>query len=462
MRIALIVDHPQRDLPGLTLVAHRLCREGMRCFLIPFDMQPQEVLAVRPDFVLLNFLRRTNESFAWNLTRLGIRFGVLDTEGALLKSVATYGSTIAHNQRVREQAVFFSSWGRCFAKEVCSFGWYREDQVRVTGCPRFDYYAAPWRQAVWQWTPQTLSRDGGWVLINGSFPMANPMFQSPGEEIDMYVKRFGLHRKAIVDYQENQRRTLMGLVELTNRLARRFPDISFVYRPHPFERLSTYEPLLERRDNLRLVRTGTVDGWIVRSRAVIQRSCSTAIEAALVGVPALSPTWIPTNPQPLPEAVSVPCRSEEELVVTLESIWEGRFQTPVGLQERLDRLVEDWFYRIDGMAHERVAVCILRSLPNESSWERLPEWRSAYYGARLRGQSLRSMTSGMVRTWLGITQQGSPQRWQESEKHFDATQVERLVQAISACASNGSGKKSQRVGVKKTQGDSVELFPISP
>ncbi|MFP3938680.1 MAG: hypothetical protein ACLF0P_00085 [Thermoanaerobaculia bacterium] len=28
MRIALVVDHPQRDLPGLVLLAGRLCQEG--------------------------------------------------------------------------------------------------------------------------------------------------------------------------------------------------------------------------------------------------------------------------------------------------------------------------------------------------------------------------------------------------------------------------------------------------
>ena len=69
-RVALLVDNPYRDLPGLVLVATRLCQEGVICYLVPFNLQGSEIWALAPDFVLLNYLRTVNEGFAHQLALL--------------------------------------------------------------------------------------------------------------------------------------------------------------------------------------------------------------------------------------------------------------------------------------------------------------------------------------------------------------------------------------------------------
>src|SRR5437870_5118836 len=81
MRVVLIVDNIHRDLPGLLLVAMRLCRYGATCYLVPFNLRESETWALAPDFVLLNYLRKRNEVFARRLMDAGIQVGVLDTEG---------------------------------------------------------------------------------------------------------------------------------------------------------------------------------------------------------------------------------------------------------------------------------------------------------------------------------------------------------------------------------------------
>jgi surface carbohydrate biosynthesis protein len=478
-RVALIVDNPYRDLPGLVLVATRLCQQGVTCYLVPFNLQNHEISFLTPDFVLLNYLRKTNESFAWYLTKLGIGFGILDTEGAVYQSLDAFAWTMATNPYVRKQASVFCSWGPRFAEHASSAGWYGADQMIVTGSPRFDYYAAPWRQAALRVTADTGRYGSGLVLVNGSFPIANPQFQSPEAEVEMYVKHFGMDRRDVLASQRSQRGAMLELVALVNRLAERFSRVAFVYRPHPFENLSTYKRLLKRRDNLRLIKSGTVDGWILRSRAVIQWSCSTAIEAAIAGVPALSPAWIPARAQPLAESVSVLCVSEDELTQTLESILEHRFQPSEAIGKRLVRLIKEWFFQIDGRAHERVADGILRSL--ETGAKRRPRfsWRDSYYGWRLRGESLRSVAGAFLRKVLGLPHNWSFRQfavipssypWEQSEKFFNADQVRLLVDAIQLCARNGTRETLRKIGVQQAQergdyrsryheGRSVTLFP---
>ena len=479
-RVVLIVDNPYRDLPGLVLVAHRLCQAGVICYLVPFNLQGSEIWPLAPDVVLLNYLRRTNETFARTLTQAGIPFGVLDTEGGVLTKIENYALTMAEDADVRSQAACFCSWGPRLAEHASKAGWYRQEQMTVTGAPRFDFYTEPWRQVALQTAGYAQRYKGNLILINGSFPLANPGFQSPEAEVEMYVERFGRPRDTLLASQQVQHRAMCGVAALANRLAHRFPSVTFVYRPHPFERMETYEQLLESHPNLHLIKTGTVDGWILRSKAVIQRTCSTAFEAGMAGVPVLSPAWIPAHKVPAIEDVSLQCSSEDELVETMEAILAGRFRPTASIRERLTEVIHDWFFRIDGRAHARVTDAILHSLDAHGGQVRLDKCRDIAYGLGRPGTSLRWMARATLAKALGLSVHWSFRRWgpvladlsrwDNSEKYFDARQVRILVDAIQACAQDGSKEPLRKVGVQPAQergdyyfgylqGRSVTVFP---
>lgn len=463
-RVALVVDNPYRDLPGLVLVAFRLCQAGVTCYMVPFNLQGSEIWPLAPDFVLLNYLRRTNERFARTLVQARIPFGVLDTEGGVLTKLENYALTMAEDADVRSLAGCFCCWGPRLAEHACQTGWYTREQVTVTGVPRFDFYVEPWRQVALQMASYGHRYKSNSILINGNFPLANPGFQSPEAEVEMYVKRFGYSRDLVVGSQQRQHRTMCELTALTNRLAQRLPSVTFVYRPHPFERKESYEQLLKPHPNLHLVKDGTVDGWILRSKAVVQRSCSTAIEAGLAGVPALSPAWIPAAHEvPAAEAVSLQYGSEDELVEALEAILAGRFETPASIREQLEEVVHDWFFQIDGRAHERVADCILQSLPAKDE-RQLTKLRDFANRSHQQRRSVRSVTSAALRKLLGLPGNWSFRRWaivpptvpvkppwEQSGKYYDADQVRVLIDAIQACAQNGSERPLRKVRVQSAQ-----------
>jgi surface carbohydrate biosynthesis protein len=442
MRIALIVDNPYRDLPGLALVALRLCERGAECCLVPMNLAQAELGALTPDFALLNYLRTNNEDMARQLvTEAGIPTGVLDTEGGVFVDWDDYATgKMTANAEVRDLMACYCSWGKRIAAHAPAAGWYRTDQIAVTGAPRFDFYAKPWRQSARTLAPEAARfADGPLILVNSSFSLANPRYSPPEQEIDNWVK-LGYDRADIAAKQATQRRTLDAMAALTNRIAARFPAAQVVYRPHPFERLETYHDRLDARDNLHLILEGTVDGWLLRADALVQRSCSTAIEAGMAGLPALSPAWIPTAlPIDTVERISVPCADEADLMDRLDAAVRGERVIPPGVAEQLDAVIADWFYAVDGKAHERVADAILAHAGDAGSRVPTSTARRIHRGQFRAPAPLRKRIAGMVRAALNLpaTWTGSARgnvggvRWDSSGKHYDPANVRALVEAIN-------------------------------
>jgi surface carbohydrate biosynthesis protein len=445
MKVALVVDNPYRDLPGLVLTAMRLCQYGITCYLVPMNLREIEIWSLVPDFVLLNYLRINNQEFARELMTAGIQVGVLDTEGGVLTSLDSYEKTMASDAFIRHGISCFCTWGNILARSAVTRDWYAQSQVCITGTPRFDFYHNLWREAALRNSTYVDDIPRPIVLVNGNFPLANPKFRTPEQEVRMYVQDLGYEEEKILALQQSQTETMMQMIELTNQLVARFPKVSLVYRPHPFENVERYKTLIDSRDNLRLVKRGTVDGWILRASAVIQRSCSTAIEAGLAGVPAFSPKWIPVALEmENAESVSISCMSLLELEQALEKIFNNCYQIPGNIKTNLDAVVSNWFNTIDGMAHERVAETIMSVIGTGKPHISLAHCRKGAYGLlnskidvpmRLNATARRFLgipTGWSFRHWKMITEH----KWDRSEKYFGVSMVKELVEAIQPIARN--------------------------
>ncbi|MGH9387805.1 MAG: surface carbohydrate biosynthesis protein [Vicinamibacterales bacterium] len=472
MRIALIVDNPYRDLPGIVLVATQLCRSGATCYLVPQYLEWLEVGALAPDFALLTNLRGPRQTFARRLLNAGIKLGVLDTEGGVFPNLDTYGHMASPAPDVYGQVSCFCSWGPKLADYLIARGWYRKAQVAVTGAPRLDFYAARWRAASLQISAALDRYPRPIVLVNGSFPRANPGFQTPKQEIQSWL-RLGFARDYALRYQRLEGQALRQMAALANHVAARFPHATVVYRPHPFERVATYDALLERRSNLHLVKQGTVDGWILRASVVIQRNSTTAIEAAAAGLPVLLPSWIAVGEQfESVEAVSVPCASQDELDQQLGDRLAGKGHDAAAFGSAVNQAIRDWFYAIDGAAHERVATAILSHMygSDESGRRRrarreLPhEWpppRSAAVRARIAVRKALGLSVGWSFRHWATRDPGHD--WQRSERHFDATAIQVVAKVVGADGSSmivGPAEPERDYFVPYEWGHAIVMRPV--
>lgn len=435
-RIALIVDHPQRDLAGIVLTALELCRRGATCYLVPHNLREREIWALAPDFVLLNFARRGGEAFAAGLASAGIRFGVLDTEGAVWETPEAYSELLWTDSTLRDLVVPMCLWGPSMTEHLVGMRFFAERQIRVTGCPRFDFYHGAWRPALDSRTAAERPR----ILVNTNFHTVNSRFVSRYLNKVQFRDVYGWDDERIADFMERQERAVVATISLVGALSSDFPQVQVVLRPHPFENPETYRQALGHVHNLEINSDGPVQHQISRAVAVIQRSCTTALEAGFCGVPALSPQWIDAPTLiPISESVSVPCDNYADMRTAVASILSCSFRCPGHIESAIMRVTRDWFHEIDGRSHVRVADAVLPSARLAGPIDR--RLCSRYlYDANCKPQSQAERMGRWVRRQLGLNPDWSFRymrvrsslRWDRTDKAFSWADVAALVRRIEA------------------------------
>jgi surface carbohydrate biosynthesis protein len=448
-KIALIVDHPIRDLPGLVLTALSLCRRGVSCSLVPYNMASHELAYQAPDFVLLSHFRQFSVDLTQSLSQASIGLGVLDSEGGVLDSLEGFGGWLINDPSLRQEVACYCCWGPEVADYLVSAGYFGTDQVHVTGCPRTDFYDASLRDAAVSNAAAAERHSKNLILLNSNYCIGNPGIKSVDEQLRQMVELWGLDEQTARAWHDVERDGLRGLVEIANTLARRFPEATVVYRPHPFERLETYQDMFEPLGNLHCLREGSVDAWLHHAKVVIQRSCSTAIEAGMVGTTALSPDWLPASfERPAANEASAHCETMAELEDAVAKALAGTYEPTAEVAAHLEKIIGDWYFRVDGRAHERIADAILQAATSspELRQEREAGSRRVAYKTRKhrplrakywRGRLLSALGKPpgfSLRHWRAAPLRADKiDAWRDSAKYFSAEDVRRLATEVLAC-----------------------------
>lgn len=461
-RIALVVDHPRRDLAGIVLAAHELCQRGAVCYLVPLNLQSSELWALAPDVVVLNFMRRGIDELARKLLDAGITLAVLDTEGGVWADPDSYVELLWTDPALRARVSVVCLWGPAMATELIRRELLHERQVSVTGCPRFDLYHPVWRCVL---ASEPLGQRAR-ILINTNFSFSNPRFVSVEQNRRQFREEFTWPEARIADYEAAEQAAIEGMIGLARGLAADFPALEVILRPHPFEDPGRYRAALQGAQRVVVDSEGPVQPQIFASTAVIQRSCSTAIESALAGVPALSPQWVPAPALiPMAERVSVPCASYEELRCVVESLHTGRFRLPSAVEAAVCDVIGAWFYRADGLAYQRVADAIMEVAQMAGPVNRA-RCRRELYGFNDAHVSRIGRAARRVRAGLNLSPDFSfrrlratpPHRWAQSEKAFTVRGVEHLVRRIEAARAK-EGQPVRAVGVESAAARADFLAP---
>jgi surface carbohydrate biosynthesis protein len=398
-RVALLVDHPQRDLPGMVLTALELCRRGVVCHLVPLNLQERELLALAPDFVLINYLRLGNERVIRLLLSTGIRVGLLDTEGAIWSDCGAYTELLWQDPDLLRAVRPACMWGPRMADCLVDGGFLERSQIVVTGCPRFDLYH-PQCESILRESSAAARRR---ILINTNFSGVNPRFATVDQNRRQFAESFGWSEERIARHLEAERQGIAGMIELARRLARDFPAVEVQIRPHPFENVKHYEAALRDVPGIRIGNEHPVQTDIFQAAVVVQRSCSTAIEAAMAGLPTVSPRWVATPVEiPIAEAVSLPCDSYATLRDAVDQALAGAGGQPPAVQHAREAVMRDYFHRLDGCSHARVADAVMRELGTGSSAS-VSACRRALYRLDNPDSTLIAEAGARVRRMLGLS-----------------------------------------------------------
>lgn len=122
-------------------------------------------------------------------------------------------------------------------------------------------------------------------------------------------------------------------------LCRAFPDYRIVLRPHPSENHAPWEQVARDHANMHVANEGSVTPWLMAAKALVANGCTTEVEAAILGVPAVSfqPVRSETFDDPLPAAVSQAAFDLDHLVAAVRDAVHGGL-APARNSERNNRL----------------------------------------------------------------------------------------------------------------------------
>ena len=120
------------------------------------------------------------------------------------------------------------------------------------------------------------------------------------------------HKRAIFD----------SFVGLLPKIAQAIAPLNLVIRPHPSESLQTWAKAAGGIGNVHVVQEGAIVPWLYAAEALLHNGCTTAVEAALVGTPAISfrPKKSELFDTDLPNKLSRCIESEIDLLDALSSI----------------------------------------------------------------------------------------------------------------------------------------------
>lgn len=349
-----------RDLDGMVLLGGLLARKGTEVFLVPMYQQAFEVAALLPDLVLVNYLRPNNHKLVKAYSECGILIGVLDTEGGMFNDVEEELTNLVARSEP-SNVDLYCLWGRCQYDSFIRGGILPKEKLYLTGCPRYDFCADPWKSAL----ADVGLENNPLILVNTRFSLIFPRFQRGlKDEINIMLK-LGFTNSYISEYARQCFLVWAEMINVVADLAKAFFKAVFVVRPHPFEDRKIYEQIFKDIPNIRVIQEGTVLPWINSSLLLIQRDCSTAIEASFLDVPLVSLEWIdaPMLNNKAIFGVSHHAKSKKELSDIVGRTLQGN---PVGptseMKRQREQIVKDWFYAIDGKSSERVANAILETI----------------------------------------------------------------------------------------------------
>ena len=301
-KILIITDQKWRDLACYVYLKSiieknydikvRLCRLGEDRFWVLHD---------KPDLIIYNHLYEDRKvRFAYWLKKQNVGIIILPTENIPLREGVEdlFASRFADLTPVD----LYLSWNEQVARRIVELGKLRPEKVKIVGVPRFDFYFPPLTQLlptkkqIQEKYGLQVNEEAKIALCASNFTIAsfldNKSFLQKDwntlklnrvdgyrpEQIDGLIKRDVVSRDLTVKYVE--------------KLLIDFPCLQVIYKPHPSENHLFYKDFISQMvkrfpDRFAFVVQEYIWDLLSVSDVVLQRTCTTAIEAWMFEKPTL-------------------------------------------------------------------------------------------------------------------------------------------------------------------------------
>jgi len=222
----------------------------------------------------------------------------------------------------------FFAWGSVQVADVLSKATGAAQKLVPTGNPRFDLLRPELRGLFQKQTNRLREDYGSYILVATNFSRVNhfrgpeyvsTLLQARGAQASPEISEF---THGWTEFLDSVYRAFLDMIP---QLARAFPDLTIIVRPHPSENRESWSQALASFPNVRVIHQGTIVPWSLAATAVVHNSCTTGVESYLLDVPVVAYRSVTseTYDSKLPNAVSHPASTTEELVAAIRAIRNG-------------------------------------------------------------------------------------------------------------------------------------------
>ena len=301
------------------------------------------------------------------MRKLGHKIAVWDEEALVHMQPETYFNRRLATDAIKHVSILFA-WGR---ENLDLWKQYPDLPkglpIHITGNPRGDMLRPELRDYFADEVDALRKQHGDFILINTNFsnvnafvPSLNLFFpeKTPGVEQKYARGAVGMSREFAEGLRDFKQAVFTDFKQMIPLIERAFPGHTIIVRPHPTEDMGVYHDAAANCSRVKVVNKGNVVPWLLASKALVHNSCTTGIEAFILGVPAVSfmasrNEYYDDDYYRLPNKLSHQCLTFDELQTTLGKILAGKLGAAAGSERA--KLIEYYLTALDGpLACERI------------------------------------------------------------------------------------------------------------
>jgi surface carbohydrate biosynthesis protein len=383
--LLLPVENQVRELDSKILLA---CIAARRCFSSYIGSRREihfNITSFPKGIYLSKSITAASDMMFRIMRNLGHKIVAWDEEALVHLPDETYYSRRL-SPRAMTNACRLFAWGEDNAELWRRYPHLPENTIiEVTGNPRNDLLR-PELHAYYDSEVQQIRQTyGNFILVNTNFNHVNAftpvqnLFQ-PAEkagEIPKFGRAAkGMSREYAAGLRDHKQAIFEDFQHMIPALDKAFPEYAIVVRPHPTESQEVYQDIAARCDRVKVTNAGNVVPWLLATRALVHNSCTTGVEAYVMGIPAITYRASINEDYDfgfyrLPNLISHPCFNLAELEAILKKILNGELGPADGDDRK--KLIEHYLTAQEGpLACERM-VEVLDKLVHDQGQSSKPK-----------------------------------------------------------------------------------------
>ncbi len=333
MNIYIPIEVKIRELEGRTLLALAAAERGHQVILgSKMDALIPAVDGHLPAGVIHMKSLTPSDQMLDQLTKLksnGHLVTSQDEESGLLDESYEKFARIRYSELSINKADAVFGWGEFDTASLKQVYPDFAEKMIATGSPRVDFWRKDFQNYFhldsklqkWQDKPylMVVSNFGSVIRSNKIWNVMARLREAGYFDRDPEMELFEY------EYSGYMLQLIGHFVKMIRQLAETYPDVNILIRPHPVEADEAWDKMIGPYPNVHVFREGTISAWIRGATAIIHNGCTSALEAAVSGVPRIAYRPLPSHfEREIPNQLSREAFTMDELLEKVDHLLQNQ------------------------------------------------------------------------------------------------------------------------------------------